>query len=53
MKNEIIKQIRQTLADNIDAKNIASSARYFKEGEAAKVHGVKMAEVHKIAKAGF
>ena len=49
----ILEQIRQTLIDNIDAKALAMSARYFKEGEAAKVHGVKGADVHKIAKEGF
>ena len=51
--NTIPELIRQSLTDNIDAKNIASSARYFKEGENAKVLGVKMAEVQLIAKAGF
>jgi len=53
MKNEIIKQIRQTLVDNIDAKNLALSVRYFKEGEAARVHGVKAVEIRKIANAGY
>jgi len=48
---KIHENIRQTLVDNIDSKSLASSARYFKEGEAAKVHGVKAAEVYKIAKA--
>jgi 3-methyladenine DNA glycosylase AlkD len=49
----ILEQVRQTLIDSIDAKTLASSTRYFKEGEAAKVRGVKGAEVHKIAKEGF
>ena len=51
--NKIPLQIRQTLIDNIDAKSLASSARYFKKGEAAKVHGVKAVEVYKIAKASL
>jgi 3-methyladenine DNA glycosylase AlkD len=50
---KICDDVRQTLIAGIDAKSLASSARYFKEGEAAKVHGVKMAEVGKIAKLGF
>ena len=52
-KEIIIQQVRQTLADRIDAKSFALSDRFFKKGEAAKVHGVKMAEVRKIANAGF
>ena len=50
---KIIEQIRQTLTDSIDAKTLASCARYFKEGETPKVYGVKMTEVNKIAKASF
>jgi len=49
----ILKQIRQKLLDNINTKNLALSDRFFKEGEAAKVYGVKIAEVHKIAKTIF
>jgi len=49
----ILEQVRQALIDSIDAKALASSNHFFKEGEAAKVHGVRMAEVNKIAKAGF
>ena len=52
MKN-IISDIRQSLVDNIDPKALASSDRFFKEGEAAQVHGVKMATVGKIAKESF
>ena len=48
-----VEKIRQTFVDGKDVKMHATSARYFKEGEAAKVHGVKMAEVSKIAKASF
>jgi len=53
MDKNIIGQVRQALSDSIDAKTLASSARYFKEGETPKVYGVKMAEVSKIAKTGF
>ncbi|MCL2687915.1 MAG: DNA alkylation repair protein [Methanobrevibacter sp.] len=41
------------LISNIETKNISSSNRFFKKGEAPKVHGVKMAEVNKIAKEVF
>jgi len=52
-KEEILKQIRQTLIDSTDSKTVTSSNNFFKEGEAAKVYGVKTGEVNKIAKAGF
>lgn len=52
MKN-IIDSVRESLIDNIDPKALASSNRFFKEGEAAKVHGVKMTNVGKIAKESF
>lgn len=52
MKN-IIDDIRQSLIDSIDPKTLATSSHFFKEGEAAKVHGVKMGEVSKIAKEGL
>jgi len=52
-KENLVEQVRQKLIDNRDEKMLASSARFFKTGEAAKVHGVKFAEVHKIAKAFF
>jgi 3-methyladenine DNA glycosylase AlkD len=52
-KENILAQIRQTLTERIDAKTLATSSRYFKEGEAAKVYGVKTADVHKIAKTFF
>lgn len=52
MRN-IISDIRQSLIDSIDPKALASSARYHKEGEAPKVHGVRMGEVSKIGKQGF
>lgn len=50
MKTDIIQQIRQTLEDNIDEKTLHSPKRFFKEGEEAKVHGVKMVEIHKMGK---
>jgi len=46
----ILKQVRQALVNSIDAKSSASSSRFYKVGEVAKGYGVKMAEVHKIAK---
>ncbi|MDR0370934.1 MAG: DNA alkylation repair protein, partial [Prevotellaceae bacterium] len=51
--NTIVKEIRETLIDSIDPKALARSDYFFKPGEAAKVHGVKMGEVIKIAKLGF
>lgn len=41
------------LLDSVDPKALASSERYFKEGEAPTVHGVKMPLVGKIAKEGL
>lgn len=49
----IIKDIRQALIDSIDSTVLASSVRYHKEGEAPRVHGVRMGEVSKIAKEGL
>ena len=49
----IIDNIRQTLIENVDAKALASSNRFYKKGEAAKVYGVRMANVSKIAKESF
>lgn len=46
----ITEQVRQALIVCIDEKALATSFRFFKEGEAAKVHGVKMGEVSKIGK---
>jgi len=53
MEEIIIARIRQEIIENVDAKALASSNRFFKEGEAAKIHGVKTAEVNKIAKVGL
>jgi len=52
-KEKFIKQVRQTLIDNIDEETLASSDRFHKKGEAAKIHGVKFAVVSIIAKASF
>ena len=52
-KEKILKQIRQTLIDSANAKTAATSDRFFKKGEAAKVYGVQAAGVRKIAQAGF
>lgn len=51
--NKIIEQTTRLLIDSIDPKVLASSARYHKEGEAPRVHGVRMANVGKIAKEAF
>jgi 3-methyladenine DNA glycosylase AlkD len=50
MNTLILEDIRQTLINSVDTKTLASVKHFFKEGEAAKTYGVKMAEVHKIAK---
>jgi len=52
-KETILEEIRQALVNSADAKSLASSHRFFKKGEAAKVHGVKIPEVNKIAKEIF
>lgn len=49
----ITEQVRQALIVCIDEKTLATSSRFFKEGEAAKVHGVKMSDVSKIGKESF
>lgn len=49
----LVEQVCQALIDSIDPKVLASSHRYFKESEAAKVHGVRMSEVSKIGKASL
>jgi 3-methyladenine DNA glycosylase AlkD len=48
-----LSHIRQELIHSIDKDNAASVEHFFKEGEVAKYHGVKTAEVHRIAKAAF
>ncbi|MDR2917535.1 MAG: DNA alkylation repair protein [Tannerella sp.] len=50
MTDKIITDVRQTLKDCVDKKTLESSNRFFKEGEEALVHGVKMTEVSKIGK---
>lgn len=50
MSTNIIQQVRQALRDCIDQKALQSSDRFFKPGEQAKVYGVRMVEVGKIAK---
>jgi len=52
-KEKFVKQVRQKLIDESDVKTLASSVRFHKNGEAPKIHGVKFAEVSKIAKAFF
>ncbi len=48
--DNIVEQVRQALAMSIDESTLNTSSRFFKEGEAAKVHGVRMGDVSKIAK---
>lgn len=50
MTGDIIQAVRQTLKESIDPKVLASSDRFFKQGEQAKIYGVRMFEVGKIAK---
>lgn len=51
--SDVIKDVRQALIDSIDPKSLASSHRFFKAGEAAKVYGVRMGQVGKIGKESF
>lgn len=50
MKEKVLTEIRQQLKERSDIKRIESSKRFFKNGEGALVHGVKMAEVNRIGK---
>ena len=50
---KILEQVRQALFNSVDENARNSSIHFFKEGEAAKVYGIKTAEVRKIAKAVF
>lgn len=50
MNTAIIDIIRKRLTESIDAKVLATSAHFFKEGEQTKVYGVRMGEVSRIAK---
>ena len=51
--NDIIEAVKQILIDSADSKTLQSSSHFFKEGEGAKVHGVKMAQISKISKETF
>ena len=44
MNTTIIDTVRKRLTESIDAKVLATSAHFFKDGEHAKVFGVRMAE---------
>lgn len=46
---DIIEKVRAALISHSNAKVVETSARFFKEGEAAKVYGVKGADMHHIA----
>ena len=50
MEENIIQRLHQTLKDNIDPKVAESSNHFFKEGEQAKVYGIRMYDISKIAK---
>lgn len=50
MTENMIHLLRQILKDSIDPKTLQSSDRFFKPGEQAKVYGIKMTDVTKIAK---
>lgn len=50
MKDELLKDLRQTLKDNVDEKVLESSKRYYKEGEEARVYGIRMGEISRIGK---
>ena len=52
-KETIIAQIRQEIINNIDKEASVSHDRFFKDDEVVKTHGLKTADVHKIAKAAF
>ena len=52
-KEAIVKEIRKKLSDSVDVKTQVSSSRYFKKGEEARVYGIKIPEVNKIAKEIF
>ncbi len=51
--NPIIEEIRITLQSLAHQKNQETSSRFFKEGEAAKVYGVRMPLVNNLAKDTF
>ena len=50
---KILSQIRNTLAENSDAKTATSTNRFFKENETLQTYGVKSVEVRKISKESF
>lgn len=50
MSTAIIELVRKRLTESINAKALASSSHFFKEGEQTKVYGVRMGEISRIAK---
>lgn len=50
MKESIVEHVRQALKDSSNANYKASSQRFFKEGEAPNVYGVRSADLRRIAK---
>ncbi len=49
----LLEAVRDALKEKVDPKTRDTSHRFFKQGEAARVYGVKTAEVRKIGKAFF
>ena len=52
-KEKILAQIRQAISNNIGKEPAVSHDRFTKGDEIIKTHGLKMADIHKIAKSGF
>lgn len=50
MKDQLALEVKKALKSRADQKTIDASQRFFKAGEKARVHGVKAAEVRKIAR---
>lgn len=50
MTENILQRMRQVLTESIDPSALKISDRFFKPGEQAKVHGIRMKEVGKISK---
>jgi len=52
-KTSLLAEIRKVIVDSIDTETSFSHDRFFKEGEAAKMYGLKVDEARKIAKTGW
>lgn len=51
MKEKVVQEVNEALKRKADRHTASTSQRFFKPGEKARVHGVKSAEVRRIAKA--